>query len=517
MNRTAIVLFLAATAVSVFVPSIVESYLPDQWPESHTSATSADGDRSDVASTRLGQACQGDWIGTFGGDDVGMVGGYMADNQLVFDRIESCVECAEGPHLRTTDTHLTVAAATDGRLETVESRVSVILRGRLNRRGCTAGGGWENTSNGARGWWQMHRSCWSRWRGAFSGDDMGVTGAFVGASQLIFDTIVSCAEDCPPGFTSLAHLRADHPRHVELEIRPPGRLVTVRTELSVEMEGSVDFAVCAATGTWTNTQNQAAGAWHLQALTPRLLVVGDSWAGDMVWDESFEREFISNGLTGIAAGGVLTGIGGTFAVDWNSDGYKALITRELLGAPSIDAVHLSAGGNDLLFSGPIQGRQLNDEELMEVVDQVSTNVRGVVEHIHQLRPGARVTHASYDYLPRSDYFPEGGLVREFEALSSGALRLAGETDGLYFLNNLGLLHYVFGVEDEFGPGETPAPGGPPDYHPLLGGDPSIPGDPARWYNAIHPTLGEGGGYAAIARNAVEDFYEGWFGGAPDTH
>lgn len=87
-----------------------------------------------------------------------------------------------------------------------------------------------------------------------------------------------------------------------------------------------------------------------QAQTPRILVVGDSWTPAM--PSRIQSVLNGLGLGEYTAVGGSTTLGGTTAAQWASPSYLALITQELTDHPTIDIVHLSMGGNDMLGSSP---------------------------------------------------------------------------------------------------------------------------------------------------------------------
>jgi hypothetical protein len=74
------------------------------------------------------------------------------------------------------------------------------------------------------------------------------------------------------------------------------------------------------------------------------------------------------------------------------------------------------------------------------------------------------------------------------------------------------MHYTYGYPGEFGPGETPRPGGYPDYDPLMGGDPSLPGPPGALADSIHLT---GAAYLVLAERCVDEFYANWLLGVEE--
>lgn len=129
----------------------------------------------------------------------------------------------------------------------------------------------------------------------------------------------------------------------------------------------------------------------------------------------------------------------------------------------------------------------------------------VVAHILSIRPDAAVALCSYDYVANQDHNDALGQFAE-TAIASTATN-----PNYFYINNLGLMHYAYGYPGEFGPGETPFPGGYPDYDPIMGGDPSLPGPPAALADSIHLTAA---GYLVLAERCVNEFYADWLVDSP---
>ncbi len=232
------------------------------------------------------------------------------------------------------------------------------------------------------------------------------------------------------------------------------------------------------------------------AATDRILLVGDSWARESWTQRVFETALGNKGLGQFSELGEVTSIGGTTAAQWATPGFLALITQELQANPTLDIIHLSVGGNDFLNAGPT-----TIDELLGVIAQVADDVDTIVDHVHGVRSNVRVALGVYDYVNLSTGFSfELGIFAE-EMIARAALK-----PNLFLLNNLGVLHHRFGFPNEFGPGETPLPGGFPDYLPLRGGDPDFPGNPNLFVDEIHPTEQ---GYVALAEHAIDAFYAQW--------
>lgn len=239
---------------------------------------------------------------------------------------------------------------------------------------------------------------------------------------------------------------------------------------------------------------------------PRVLIVGDSWAG-LTWDyRSFQTALEQAGLNGYEVLGMDTGIGGSTAEEWATDpAKKALVTLELEHNPTIDTVLLFLGGNDVLFA-----------LLQNIsIDYVRDNIPDVVKHISVVadfilshRENIRILLIEYDYLPLEGI---GALLAPAfnDILIEAAqqrFQLTEETERFYYLSNLGLMQHTFGVPGRAQPGVAPLPGGPPDHTPLIGGDPNRPSPSSAFADPIHLTQA---GYAVLAKRVVDYYLSDW--------
>lgn len=133
----------------------------------------------------------------------------------------------------------------------------------------------------------------------------------------------------------------------------------------------------------------AAGA---DAQTPRILVTGDSWAEFP--DDRWFGQFLANGWLGSSA--VNTGIGGMASVLLSTpDLLQSRILGPLAANPTIDMVHLSIGGIDLLGS---YHTGLSPQQLAANNALIQSNVQSIVDRILAVRPTMQVTIVGYDYL-----------------------------------------------------------------------------------------------------------------------
>ena len=229
-----------------------------------------------------------------------------------------------------------------------------------------------------------------------------------------------------------------------------------------------------------------------QAQTKRILLVGDSWVAQAWTAGAFTTALANKGLSQYQVEGGSTTIGGSTAAQWATQPYLDLITAGLQANPTIDIVHISIGGNDFLGAPP-------GSDLLVIGAQILTDTQTVVDHILSIDSNLTVAQASYDYIP-------AGFTNESAAITQLLINQASLTPRYFVINNLGLLHHVFGYPPNFSAGTTPLPGGYPSYTPLQGGNPAFAGDPAVFADTIHPNTAA---YVALAEHAIDEFYMAW--------
>ncbi len=123
---------------------------------------------------------------------------------------------------------------------------------------------------------------------------------------------------------------------------------------------------------------------------PRVLVVGDSWAYEAF--PRFDPLFAQRGYPNEDA--VSLAIPGLTAGALNQPAVLDLVDQSLAAIPSLDAVHISIGGNDVL-GGWTTG--ISPAAQQALFSSIGGNIAAAVDHILAQRPDVQVILTSYDY------------------------------------------------------------------------------------------------------------------------
>lgn len=257
--------------------------------------------------------------------------------------------------------------------------------------------------------------------------------------------------------------------------------------------------------------------------TPRVLLVGDSWAQFMWFDRSLRDVFAANGRSDIVEVGAATAQGGTTAAEWTDPAMLQLITDELQANPTIDVVQLTLGGNDFL-AGQSEGgwwTGLSPEETAALFDQIIADAEVVVDHITGLDRDLQVLFSLYDFTNFTDTVsgPLGFFCAPLwndlgqpspEQVNNAAIELqnrfdqwAADRPRVLSVGHFGSMQFFFGFPGEgIPPGQILPPGDPTRPSPVesmrLGAD------------CIHLSAA---GYEIVVQNLWDVFYGSWFGGS----
>ncbi len=298
-------------------------------------------------------------------------------------------------------------------------------------------------------------------------------------------------------------------------------------------------------------------AFGAAAATPRILYVGDSWTYYpwVLQSPPALREALAQpeyGLEDYEENGDLA-LATTAAEAWNTSDYKGLITAKLEEYPTLDIIHLSLGGNDLNSRWELGDDAETTQELLE---DILSDIRGVVKHCLRIRPNVRVVIVGYDYINITEGFsynsnwqvtgydrgieeayalysaplPLGNLeqvlaIQEavnalFIALEAGKLELALDMDRVRYVHSFGLMQHYYGLgtvnipHDRIPPETVPLPQG------ITEGYANFPNGYTDRYSPKVAMAGQGvidplhlnaDGYRILMRNAVEQAYVDWLG------
>ncbi|MCF8459635.1 MAG: T9SS type A sorting domain-containing protein [Flavobacteriales bacterium] len=234
-----------------------------------------------------------------------------------------------------------------------------------------------------------------------------------------------------------------------------------------------------------------ANAQCVEAPKNRVLLVGDSWASFMNADQTItnglkilghsDKKFTSSVV--IAENGAQTD---DFLTQTKQDAIQALIDAN----PSIDMIHLSIGGNDVMGDWNINYTQHQTDSMQA---SVATRLEEVIEFLKSTRPGIRVFWAGYAYPNFEEVITTSGVgslhpfygtwdgmgqptfIQINSLLNAFSDSVAAYTDAdplVDFVRAQAILQYTYGQSTPLGV----APGGtyPAFSQPLPLGDPSYP-------------------------------------------
>lgn len=268
------------------------------------------------------------------------------------------------------------------------------------------------------------------------------------------------------------------------------------------------------------------GSTAISAQTERVLVVGDSWA-EFTWlANSVDEALTWAGHADKIAVGDTTAISGTTAAQWNTSPYQTLIAQALIAYPTIDVIHLHVGGNDFLGQW---NTSLSPMAVAALYQEIADDIEGLVSYIHSLDPTLEIVYPSYDYLNFEEVpmigsydwfvwlllgFPTSDVLNaEFFALTRNVYQRFHGNPKVHFINNSGLMQYVFGYPSlGIAPRTLPLPGNESTgWRPLLGGDPNLMSPPEAMSDGFHLN---GLGFDSMAKFATYHFYDAYFNANP---
>lgn len=259
----------------------------------------------------------------------------------------------------------------------------------------------------------------------------------------------------------------------------------------------------------------------------KVLLVGDSWAFFMAADQTIndvfdvwghsDKTFFTN--TTLSENGAETD-------DFLQQGKLDEIHSQLDAKPSIEYVHLSLGGNDVLGSWNINFTTAQTDSLK---DTVFNRLTTIIDSIKSFRPHVKIIWSGYMYpnfeeviedaAPFQSVHPfygtwEGMGFPSFQQLNALLNDFSADVEAyvnndpqLFFVNATGLMQYQFGQTTPLGV----APGGtyPPFSQPLPAGDQTYPSpkESMRDYGVTKDCFHlSGPGYDAMMSYTTQKYY-----------
>jgi len=224
---------------------------------------------------------------------------------------------------------------------------------------------------------------------------------------------------------------------------------------------------------------------------PKVLLVGDSWAFFMSVDGTINNALTKWGHSGFKfVSNSTVAENGAETDDFLTATKQNEIRKLLNDNPSIEVVHLSIGGNDILGSWKVSYSQSKTDSLKQ---DVSARLIQVIDFIKSCRPGIKIFWSGYCYPNFGEVIPTSGLGNnhpfnstwqkmenpDFITINSllndfsDAVDSFAQTDPqVDFVKATGLMQYTFGQLQPLGV----APSGtyPAFSVPLPEGDPNYP-------------------------------------------
>jgi hypothetical protein len=244
--------------------------------------------------------------------------------------------------------------------------------------------------------------------------------------------------------------------------------------------------------------------FSIEAKTPRILMVGDSWAWFMYLNRSFRDALEDMGFKEYEEVGFFTTVPGSEASQWVNPNWLEQVRRELDNYPTVDIIHLSIGGNDFLNHWHID---MPAEEKDALFQQVVHDTVTVIHALLDMKPNLRVALIEYDYINKGRGKASCQELNLAGAeLSRRRMEACRNIDRCRYVQTYGLMQYCFGVSNDVAPRTVPLPGQYSDYEPFPGGNPDYCNDPRAMMDKVHLS---GEGYYYLARYCIDVVYKEW--------
>lgn len=236
--------------------------------------------------------------------------------------------------------------------------------------------------------------------------------------------------------------------------------------------------------------------------TPRILMLGDSWAWFMFMNKSIDQALDARGMEHWDTVGMRTAIPGSTSEQWTRQDWLDNVSAELDKYPTVDIIHLSLGGNDYLRRW---SNDMPEAERDELFNGVVDDIRVVIKHILSVRPEMKIVIVGYDYVNSSR---RNSTMQQLNQAGQILERMKGELcnefpGNVLHIVNYGLMQYHFGAEPDLKPQSVPLPGQAPDYDPYPGGNVNYGNAKAAMADSIHLSIA---GYKILGEHCVDTLY-----------
>ena len=243
---------------------------------------------------------------------------------------------------------------------------------------------------------------------------------------------------------------------------------------------------------------------------PRILLAGDSWSALMQAFDTYQEvlpEFA--GYENYRSIGFRTSVVGIQADEFIAPAMLATVAEELALYPTIDIVHLSLGGNDILYGRWLPS--MSPEQQENLFNAITADIETAIDFILAQRPDIRVGLCGYSFADHNYVEVQPTQANQaITALERKKRAMVQSKQRVFYIHNLGLMQYTYGIpqaDPPIPPHSVPYPGGYPEYDPMPGGN--------ILYTAPAVALVDGDvhltpdGYKVVARRCMDEFYAEW--------